>query len=48
MPLGSIYVKQVFAEGAAWKSKRIKEGDRVLAVNGISLENILHNEVNYE
>ena len=45
LPLGSIYVRQVYSDGAAWKSKRIKEGDRLLAVNGISLENILHAEV---
>ena len=45
LPLGSIYVKEVHADGAAARTKRIREGDRILAVNGDSLENILHEEV---
>ena len=45
LPLGSIYVKQVYPNGAAARTKRIREGDRLLAVNGTSLENIKHQEV---
>ena len=47
LPLGSIYVKQVYPGGGAALTKRIKEGDRILAVNGISLENISHDDVSY-
>lgn len=42
LPLGSIYVKQVYPGGGAAHTKKIKEGDRILAVNGISLEDISH------
>jgi len=35
----------VHAGGAAAKTKRIREGDRILAVNDIPLENIPHEEV---
>jgi C-terminal processing protease CtpA/Prc len=37
-----IYIKQVFNEGAAGQDGRLKKGDQVLSVNGISFENVTH------
>ena len=37
-----IYIKQVFNEGAAGQDGRLKKDDQLLAVNGISLENVTH------
>ena len=37
-----IYIKQVFNEGAAGQDGRLKKGDQLLAVNGISFENVTH------
>ncbi|XP_078359591.1 tyrosine-protein phosphatase non-receptor type 13-like [Oculina patagonica] len=37
-----IYVKSVTEGGAAWKDGRLKAGDRILAVNGQSLERVTH------
>ncbi|XP_068744131.1 tyrosine-protein phosphatase non-receptor type 13-like isoform X2 [Montipora capricornis] len=37
-----IYVKSVTEGGAAWRDGRLKAGDRILAVNGQSLERVTH------
>ena len=37
-----IYIKQVFNEGAAGQDGRLKKGDQLLSVNGISFENVTH------
>ena len=37
-----IYIKQVLNEGAAWQDGRLKKGDQLLSVNGISFENVTH------
>ncbi|XP_033029164.1 LOW QUALITY PROTEIN: multiple PDZ domain protein-like [Lacerta agilis] len=39
-----IYVKTVFAKGAAAEEGRLKRGDQIIAVNGQSLEGITHEE----
>ncbi|XP_074610552.1 tyrosine-protein phosphatase non-receptor type 13-like [Acropora palmata] len=39
-----IYVKSVTEGGAAWRDGRLKAGDRILAVNGFSLERVTHEE----
>ncbi|KAM6182197.1 multiple PDZ domain protein [Erethizon dorsatum] len=39
-----IYVKTVFAKGAASEDGRLKRGDQIIAVNGQSLEGITHEE----
>ncbi|KAM5271776.1 tyrosine-protein phosphatase non-receptor type 13 [Ctenodactylus gundi] len=41
---GGIYVKAVIPKGAAESDGRISKGDRVLAVNGISLEGATHKQ----
>ncbi|XP_049486779.1 tyrosine-protein phosphatase non-receptor type 13 isoform X3 [Panthera uncia] len=41
---GGIYVKAVIPKGAAESDGRIHKGDRVLAVNGISLEGATHKQ----
>uniref|UniRef100_A0A5G2R969 Tyrosine-protein phosphatase non-receptor type 13 n=1 Tax=Sus scrofa TaxID=9823 RepID=A0A5G2R969_PIG len=41
---GGIYVKGVIPKGAAESDGRIHKGDRVLAVNGLSLEGATHKE----
>ena len=37
-----IYIKQVFNKGAAGQDGRLKKGDQLLSVNGISFENVTH------
>ncbi|KAM8920971.1 synaptojanin-2-binding protein-like [Pelodytes ibericus] len=39
-----IYVSSIKDQGAAAVDGRLHEGDRILAVNGIKLENLLHND----
>ncbi|XP_036035558.1 multiple PDZ domain protein isoform X11 [Onychomys torridus] len=39
-----IYVKTVFAKGAAAEDRRLKRGDQIIAVNGQSLEGVTHEE----
>ncbi|NXU56919.1 MPDZ protein, partial [Turnix velox] len=39
-----IYVKTVFAKGAAAEDGRLKRGDQIIAVNGQSLERVTHEE----
>ncbi|XP_032488074.1 tyrosine-protein phosphatase non-receptor type 13 isoform X11 [Phocoena sinus] len=41
---GGIYVKAVIPKGAAESNGRIHKGDRVLAVNGVSLEGATHKQ----
>ncbi|XP_069341637.1 tyrosine-protein phosphatase non-receptor type 13 isoform X7 [Eulemur rufifrons] len=41
---GGIYVKAVIPKGAAESDGRIQKGDRVLAVNGVSLEGATHKQ----
>ncbi|XP_075049046.1 synaptojanin-2-binding protein [Mixophyes fleayi] len=38
-----IYVSSIKENGAAAEDGRLQEGDRILEVNGIQLENLLHN-----
>lgn len=37
-----IYIKQVFNKGVAGQDGRLKKGDQLLSVNGISFENVTH------
>nr|XP_045001807.1 multiple PDZ domain protein isoform X4 [Jaculus jaculus] len=39
-----IYVKTVFAKGAASEDGRLRRGDQIIAVNGQSLEGVTHEE----
>lgn len=39
-----IYVKTVFQRGAAAEDGRLKRGDQILAVNGMSLAQVTHEE----
>lgn len=39
-----IYVKTVFAKGAAAENGLLKRGDQIIAVNGDSLEGVTHDE----
>uniref|UniRef100_A0A671F5J5 Multiple PDZ domain protein n=1 Tax=Rhinolophus ferrumequinum TaxID=59479 RepID=A0A671F5J5_RHIFE len=39
-----IYIKTVFAKGAASEDGRLKRGDQIIAVNGQSLEGVTHEE----
>ncbi|XP_063803360.1 synaptojanin-2-binding protein [Pseudophryne corroboree] len=38
-----IYVSSIKENGAAAQDGRLQEGDRILEVNGVKLENLLHN-----
>ncbi|KAL0279196.1 UNVERIFIED_CONTAM: hypothetical protein PYX00_000804 [Menopon gallinae] len=40
-----IYIKTVFGNCAAASGDRVKCGDRILAVNGISLDGLKHEDV---
>ena len=37
-----IYINQVFKEGAAGKDGRLRRGDEVLSVNGVSFADVTH------
>ena len=37
-----IIIKRVYDEGAAGRDGRLKKGDKVLSVNGISFEGVTH------
>lgn len=39
-----IYVKTVFERGAAATNGQLKRGDQILAVDGVSLEGLTHQE----
>ncbi|KAM7377385.1 hypothetical protein PAMA_013935 [Pampus argenteus] len=39
-----IYVKTVFGKGAAAEDGRLKRGDQIMAVNGLTLEGVTHEE----
>ncbi|XP_030194446.1 multiple PDZ domain protein isoform X1 [Gadus morhua] len=39
-----IYVKTVFGKGAAAEDGRLKRGDQIMAVNGVTLEGVTHEE----
>lgn len=39
-----IYVKNVFAKGAAADDGQLHRGDQILAVNGVSLDGVTHEE----
>ncbi|KAG5848129.1 hypothetical protein ANANG_G00095110 [Anguilla anguilla] len=39
-----IYVKTVFSKGAASKDGRLQRGDQIVAVNGVPLEGVTHEE----
>lgn len=39
-----IFVTRLKEEGAAFKDGRLKEGDKILEVNGKNIENVTHNE----
>ena len=39
-----IFINRVFDAGAAGRDGRLKSGDKVLSVNGISFENITHQQ----
>ncbi|KAJ8411100.1 hypothetical protein AAFF_G00181350 [Aldrovandia affinis] len=39
-----IYVKTVFSKGAASKDGRLRRGDQIVAVNGLGLEGVTHEE----
>ena len=37
-----IYIKRVFDKGAAGRDGRLRKGDQLLAVNGVSFESVSH------
>ena len=37
-----IYINHIFQDGAAGEDGRLKHGDKVLSVNGISFSNVTH------
>ncbi|XP_053331648.1 synaptojanin-2-binding protein [Spea bombifrons] len=39
-----IYVSSIKEKGAAANDGRLQEGDRILEINGVKLENLLHND----
>ena len=45
LPLGGIFVKSLLFGSAAHSTGKIREGDRILSVNGTSLENVSHIKV---
>ncbi|XP_072313509.1 synaptojanin-2-binding protein [Eucyclogobius newberryi] len=40
-----IYVSKIKQDGAAGEDGRLQEGDKILAINGVNLENLNHREV---
>ncbi|XP_025105370.1 synaptojanin-2-binding protein-like isoform X2 [Pomacea canaliculata] len=39
-----IFVTRIKEDGAAFKDRRLKEGDKILEVNGKNIERVTHNE----
>jgi len=39
-----IFVTRLKEAGAAFKDKRLKEGDKIVEVNGVNLQSVTHNE----
>jgi C-terminal processing protease CtpA/Prc len=37
-----IYISRIIPNGIAWKHGRLKKGDQLLSVNGVSVENEYH------
>jgi len=41
---GGIFVVKIRTNGAAYKDGKLKEGDKILAINGVQLDGLKHNE----